>query len=135
MLYSRFKMYIKVCMKLNSTDWLVEMNRENFEKNWKSFGTVFKICQKNTCGRAAILKTLQAAIMFERISFILRKLIFQEEFCWHIQMYVFFMWYKRLGAVSGTSSQRVEGNIWKLSWTKFILQLISIVFPNPWTPG
>ena len=30
---------MKVCMNLNSTEWLVEMTEKNFEKDRKSFGT------------------------------------------------------------------------------------------------
>ena len=44
----------------------MEMVQKNFEKDWKSFGTVLKIWQKNTCGRAEILETLHAAIIFQR---------------------------------------------------------------------
>ena len=39
------------------------MDWKNFENDQKSFGTVFKLWQKNICGRAAFL---QAAIIFQR---------------------------------------------------------------------
>ena len=66
---------IKACMHLNGTEWLVEMNWKNVEKDWKPFGTVLKIQQKN----AVFLETLQAAIIFQRFPCILRKLIVQEK--------------------------------------------------------
>ena len=52
-------------MKLNGTERLVEMDWKNFEKDRKSFGTILKIWQKITCGRAAFLETLQVAIIFK----------------------------------------------------------------------
>ena len=56
----------------------------------KSFGTVFK--QKNTCGRAEYLETLQAAIIFHGSLCILRKwLIFQKAFFRPIQKFAFFV--------------------------------------------
>ena len=47
---------IKACMSLNGTEWLIEMDWKNFEEDLKSFGNVFKIWQKNTCGKAAFQK-------------------------------------------------------------------------------
>ena len=46
---------------MNGTDGLLEMDWD-FEKEHKSFGTVLKIWQKNTCVSATFLETLQAAI-------------------------------------------------------------------------
>ena len=51
------------------------MNWKNAEKDWKPFGTVLKIRQKNT----AFLETLQAAIIFQRFPCILRKLLIQKK--------------------------------------------------------
>ena len=53
-------------MNLKGVDLLVEVDWKNFEKDKKYFSTVSKIWQKNTCERAAFLKTLQAAINFQR---------------------------------------------------------------------
>ena len=76
-------------MNLNGTEW---MNLKNFEKNRKFFGDVLKIWQRNTCRTASILKTLQAAIIFQMFSCILRKWLSpQETFCRHIQKYAFFV--------------------------------------------
>ena len=80
-----FSWCIKACMNLNGTEWLVEKDWKNFEKNRKSFGTVFNILQKNTCERA-FLETLDCN-NFSKVS---QKLIFQEKFCRHIQKYAFF---------------------------------------------
>ena len=63
---------------MNGTERFGEMDWKNFEKDWKFFGTVLKVWQKNTCGRAAFLETLQTAIVFQMFSYILRKLILQE---------------------------------------------------------
>ena len=49
-------------MNLNGTDWLVEIDWKNLEKYQKCFGTAL-MWQKNTCGRAAYLETLQTAII------------------------------------------------------------------------
>ena len=48
--------------------------------NVKSFGTVLKIWQKNNCGRAGILETLQAEIIFQRFLCILKILIVKKSF-------------------------------------------------------
>ena len=48
---------IRACMNLNGTEWLVEMDWKNFEKDQKSFGTFLKIWQKNACGKAAFLES------------------------------------------------------------------------------
>ena len=77
---------IKACMKLNDTESLIEMEWKNFERERKSFGTVLKIWQKNTCGRAAFLETSQAGIIFQKFPCILRKwVILQGTFHRHIQ--------------------------------------------------
>ena len=47
---------INACMNLNGTQWLVEMDLKNFEKDRKFFGTVLKIWQKNNCGRTVFLE-------------------------------------------------------------------------------
>ena len=57
---------IKAFMNLNGTEWLVEIDWKNFAKHRKSFGTVLKLCQKTTRGRAAFSETLQTAIVFQR---------------------------------------------------------------------
>ena len=41
------------------------MDLKNFEKDQKFFGTVLKICMKNTCGIATFLETLKASIIFQ----------------------------------------------------------------------
>ena len=48
---------IKSWMNLNGTEQLVEMDCNNYGKDRESFGNVLKICQKSTCGRAALLET------------------------------------------------------------------------------
>lgn len=67
------------------------MEWKKFEKDQKSFGSVVKIWQKNTCGKGALLETLQAAIIFQSFPWILRCLILQEKFCTHIQKYASFV--------------------------------------------
>ena len=49
-------------MNLNGIEWPVEMEW-NFTKDRKPFDTILKIWQKNTCGRAAFLETLQTACL------------------------------------------------------------------------
>ena len=83
-----FSWCINACMNLNGTEWLVEINWKNFEKNRKSFGTVFNIWQKNNCERA-FLEILDCN-NFQRFPSILKKLIFQEKFHRHIQKCAFF---------------------------------------------
>ena len=65
-------------------EWLVEMNRKNFEKDKK--------WQKNTCGRAAFLEMLRTAIIVQRFP-CMEKLILQENVRRHIQKYSFFFFW------------------------------------------
>ena len=66
-------------MNLNGTEWLAEIDWKNFEKDRKSFGAIFKLWQKNNCGRAVFLEMLQAEILFQRLPCILRELVFQKK--------------------------------------------------------
>ena len=86
---------IKTCMNLNGTRvtcWRTGKTLKG-SKKW----------QKNTCGRAAFLEMLQAAITFQRFPCI-RKLILQENFRRHIQKYVFFVWCNKIETVNGRHS-------------------------------
>ena len=55
---------LKARINLNGTEWLVEKDWKNFERDQKVFGTVLKIWQKNTCVIAAYLGRLHAPIRF-----------------------------------------------------------------------
>ena len=48
-------------------------NGKNSEKDRKFFGNVLKIWGKNTCEIVAFLETLHAAIIFQRVPYVLRK--------------------------------------------------------------
>ena len=71
---------------LNDTfKWTGWNEWKNFWKDRKFFVTVLKSWQKSTCGIAAFLKTLHAAIIFQIFFFILRKcLVLLERFCRYI---------------------------------------------------
>ena len=60
-----FYLVYKACMNLNGTEWLVEMDwkKRSSKKDRNFFWIVLKAWQKKTCGRAAFLETLHAAIL------------------------------------------------------------------------
>ena len=80
--------YVPIWMVLQ---WFVEMQWKSFEKDWKA--------AKNNRGRAAFLEMLEAAVISQRFPCI-RKLILQENFQRHIQIYAFFVWSNRNEALS-----------------------------------
>ena len=69
------KMWIRITLNTVTFFFFVlEMDWKNFEKDRKSFDTVLKIWQNNTCRLAAFLETLHAAIIFRRLPCILGKM-------------------------------------------------------------
>ena len=75
----------KVWMKLNGTDWLIEIDwKKGSLKRVEIFLENFlKVWQEKTCGRAAFLETLQAAIisLHKKVNFTRKVLQTYSEIC------------------------------------------------------
>ena len=116
-------------MNLNGTEWLVEKDWKNFEKNRKSFGTVFNILQKNTCERA-FLETLDCN-NFSKVSQHCKKVNFSRKILQTYSEICIFLWCNNLEAVSEKHSQNV-GKISEncLGWSSCYSQSV-LLLPTP----